>query len=151
VVKVQVSAALGVDDPASARDTLRHYVEPRFLHQTRARNGFAVDDLSDALDAGVAGPWRVHYHVPLHAAPAPPLHATLGTLRAALGELLGGKHARCDHFEVETYTWGVLPVDQRPETPEQLAAGIAAELAFTRDELLDLGLRPANAAEIPAR
>ncbi len=151
VVKVQVSAALGVGDPAGARDTLRHYVEPRFLHQTRARDGSGVDDLGDALDAGMAGPWRVHFHVPLHAAPAPPLHATHGTLRAALGELLGGTSARCDHFEVETYTWGVLPADQRPETPEQLAAGIAAELAFARDELLDLGLYAANTADTSAR
>ena len=151
VVKVQVSAALGVDDPAVARDTLRQYVEPRFLHQTRARDGSAVDDLGDALDAGMAGPWRVHFHVPVHSAPAPPLHATYGTLRAALGELLGGTRAACDHFEVETYTWDVLPADQRPETPNQLAAGIAAELAFARDEMLDLGLYPADSADIPAR
>jgi sugar phosphate isomerase/epimerase len=145
VVKVQVSAALGVDNPGGARDTLRQYVEPRFLHQTRALDGSAADDLGDALDAGMPGPWRVHYHVPLHAAPAPPLKTTHATLRAALRELLGGTHARCDHFEVETYTWGVLPADQRPDTPEQLAAGIAAELAFARDEFLDLGLYPTAA------
>jgi hypothetical protein len=41
---------------------------------------------------------------------------------------------------VETYTWSVLPPAQRPATPAQLAAGIAAELRFTRDELLTLGL-----------
>jgi hypothetical protein len=44
--------------------------------------------------------------------------------------------------DVETYTWQVLPPAQRPTTPDQLAAGIAAELAFARDELCALGLAP---------
>jgi hypothetical protein len=34
----------------------------------------------------------------------------------------------------------VLPAAQRPAGPEQLAEGIAAELAFTRAELLALSL-----------
>lgn len=143
VVKVQVSAALGADapdDPVTAA-ALRGYAEPRFLHQTRSAAGQAADDLGEALDAGFGGPWRVHYHVPLHAAPQPPLHATAGVLRAALAALAGGPAALCDHFEVETYTWHVLPPAQRPAGPQQLAAGIAAELRFTRGELLALGLR----------
>jgi sugar phosphate isomerase/epimerase len=144
VVKVQVSAALGVDDPSGTEETLRRYVEPRFLHQTRGPDGHGVDDLDEALDARLPGPWRVHYHVPLHAAPAPPLHSTLPVLRGALRELLGGPAARCDHLDVETYTWGVLPAGQRPDTPGELAAGIAAELAFARDELYALGLAPAG-------
>jgi hypothetical protein len=44
----------------------------------------------------------------------------------------------------------VLPADQRPDTPEQLVAGIAAEMAFARDELFDLGLYPAAAATAKA-
>ncbi|GAA1810004.1 metabolite traffic protein EboE [Planosporangium flavigriseum] len=144
VVKVQVSAALGADEPAGAEPTLRAYAEPRFLHQTRGPDGHGTDDLDAALDAGLPGPWRVHYHVPLHGAPTPPLHSTLPVLRDALRRLLGGASAGCDHLDVETYTWGVLPEDQRPDTPDQLAAGIAAELAFARDELYSLGLAPAG-------
>jgi sugar phosphate isomerase/epimerase len=144
VVKVQVSAALGADDPVAAEETLRRYAEPRFLHQTRGRDGHGTDDLDAALDDRLPGPWRVHYHVPLHAAPAPPLHSTLPVLRDALRELLAGPAARCDHLDVETYTWGVLPADLRPDTPDELAAGIAAELAFARDELYALGLAPAG-------
>ena len=143
VVKVQVSAALGADHPEQAATSaaLRGYAEPRFLHQTRSAAGHAADDLADALDAGFSGPWRVHYHVPLHAAPQPPLHATLDVLRDALAVLVGGDRALCDHLEVETYTWNVLPPAQRPSTPGRLAEGIAAEVAFARDELLALGLR----------
>ncbi|MGI5214467.1 metabolite traffic protein EboE [Plantactinospora sp. CA-290183] len=161
VVKVQVSAALAAADPVAAADTLRGYVEPRFLHQTRteacggsagpagavdpADPAHAADDLDEALDAGLPGGWRVHYHVPLHAAPAPPLESTVPVLRDALRELFAGPVAGCDHLDVETYTWGVLPAAQRPGSDAELADGIAAELAFARDELTALGLTPAPA------
>ena len=144
VVKVQVSAALSVEDPGAP--ALAAYVEPRFMHQTRSRGCAAsFDDLDEALAdlaaGGAGGPWRVHYHVPLHASPEPPLEATPDVLRAGLAALLGGSVAGCDHLEVETYTWGVLPVSQRPTGPRQLAAGMAAELAYARDTLHDLGLK----------
>ena len=77
----------------------------------------------------------------LLAAPQPPLRSTTDVLRSALAELVGGAQAVCDHLEVETYTWNVLPPGQRPEGPDRLAEGIAAELAFTRGELHALGLR----------
>jgi sugar phosphate isomerase/epimerase len=149
VVKVQVSAALGAerpDEPGTAA-ALRGYAEPRFLHQTRSATGQATDDLAEALDARLAGPWRVHFHVPVHAAPQPPLHATVDVLRAALAAIVGAETPVCDHLDVETYTWSVLPAGQRPEGPAQLAEGIAAELRFTRDELLALGLSEQSAAE----
>ncbi|TDC60795.1 sugar phosphate isomerase/epimerase [Micromonospora sp. KC207] len=150
VVKVQVSAA--IEAPAGAAEALRRWVEPRFLHQTRAAGcahaadpadpAHAADDLDAALDARLPGPWRVHYHVPLHAPPEPPLAATVPVLRAALGALFAGPVAGCDHLDVETYTWGVLPVARRPRDAAELAAGIAAELAFARDELVAVGLTP---------
>ncbi|GAA3456823.1 metabolite traffic protein EboE [Dactylosporangium matsuzakiense] len=149
IVKVQVSAALEVPDPAGAREVLRRYAEPRFLHQTRTagcRNAF--DDLDEALDVArmdtaVSGePWRVHYHVPLHAEAEPPLRSTTPVLRAGLAALTGGPTAVCDHLEVETYTWNVLPLALRPDGPRALAHGMAAELAWARDALLDLGLKP---------
>jgi sugar phosphate isomerase/epimerase len=141
VVKVQVSAALEVPDPAAAATVLADYVEPRFLHQTRSRSGAAYDDLPEALAAGDADPWRVHFHVPLHAAPEPPLHATVPVLRAGLAELVGGATAVSDHFEVETYTWTVLPALSRPRDDAELIRGIAAELSFTAAELVQLGLK----------
>ncbi|MBM0239175.1 metabolite traffic protein EboE [Micromonospora sp. ATA32] len=163
VVKVQLSAALQAADPLAAADTLQAYVEPRFLHQTRTSAAVAADDpadprfAADDLDAALSTllpnsepgrqptrAWRVHYHVPLHAPPEEPLTSTLPVLRTALRELLGGERAGCDHLDVETYTWGVLPVARRPRSDAELAAGIAAELAFARDELVALGLTPAG-------
>lgn len=141
VVKTQVSAALESTDPARDRDALGGYVEPRFLHQTRGWDGLSADDLPEALGSASSSPWRVHYHVPLHADPVPPLRATTGVLTESLEVLLGGSEAGCDHLDVETYTWNVLPPGSRPETPAQLAAGIAAELAWARDRLTDLDLK----------
>jgi hypothetical protein len=138
VVKVQVSAALEVADPPAAAGVLAGYAEPRFLHQTRAANGERFDDLPEALAAAAPGPWRVHFHAPLHAAPIPPLTTTADVLRKGLTALMDGPV--CDHLEVETYTWGVLPPAARPSDDAGLAAGIAAELAHARDELAALGV-----------
>ncbi|MER5207320.1 metabolite traffic protein EboE [Streptomyces sp. NPDC002825] len=88
-----------------------------------------------------ATPWRAHFHVPLHAPPAPPLASTLPVLRDTLALLVGGPHPRTRHLEVETYTWQVLPPDRRPRTRARLADGIAAELTLARDLLTDLGLK----------
>ncbi|MDX2554838.1 MULTISPECIES: metabolite traffic protein EboE [Streptomyces] len=146
VVKLQASCAVEAADPAdpAAHAALRRLAEPRFLHQTRtatwqeAPDVRGVDDLPDALDGGLptdTGPWRVHFHAPLHADPEPPLRTTADQLTQVLAGLLGGTSADCDHIEVETYTWSVLP-----EPPIDLPGGIAAELAWARDRLTGLGL-----------
>ncbi|MEV8503644.1 metabolite traffic protein EboE [Actinoplanes sp. NPDC051475] len=142
VVKTQVSAALASTDPRRDAAVLREYVEPRFLHQTRGPFGLSADDLDEALatPGGDEQPWRIHFHVPLHEAPMPPLQTTVGVLATALRELVGGDTAECDHFDVETYTWHVLPPASRPDGPAELAAGIAAELFFARAQLTALGL-----------
>ncbi|MEV6050805.1 metabolite traffic protein EboE [Streptomyces sp. NPDC052107] len=147
VVKTQASCALQADDPSdpATRAALAAFTEPRFLHQVREQGTppRAVDDLDAALAGGLPGrdPWRVHFHVPLHADPEPPLTTTRPELEASLAALLGGDTARTAHVEAETYTWGVLPEAGRPQGPEALADGIAAELAFTRDHLIALGLK----------
>ncbi|MFL6053423.1 MAG: metabolite traffic protein EboE [Actinoallomurus sp.] len=143
VVKAQVSCAVQADDPAApgTRRALASVAEPRFLHQTRTAHGRRWDDLPAALAVAEPGPWRVHFHVPLHAEPEPPLTTTRDVLLGALRALVGGPVALVDHLEVETYTWGVLPAELRPGGTRGLVDGIAAELAWTRDRLLDLGLR----------
>lgn len=151
VVKVQLSAALTADQPERAAHVLREYAEPRFLHQVRSAAGPGTDDLDDALARALPGPWRIHYHVPLHAEPLPPLGSTVSVLRDALGCLLRGPAARCDHLEVETYTWDVLPPARRPVSADGLAEGIAAELAFVRDELRALSLSERNDAVAESR
>jgi sugar phosphate isomerase/epimerase len=145
VVKVQVSAALEVADPAAAGPELLAYGEPRFWLCTgaggrgvRSRSGGGTGDLGAAVEQALPGPWRVHHHVPVHAQLAPPLATTIGVVRAALDELVGGETAGCDHFDVETYAWPSLP--DAPQTDDDLATTIAADLTFVRDELTARGL-----------
>lgn len=133
VVKVQASAAVEVPDPRDQhqRELIGRFVEPRYLHQTRELTAdgtvLAVDDLDLAL-AGLPGdgPWRVHFHIPIHADPAPPLRST----RDVIAECLGALEGACDglyDIEVETYTWAVLP----PETAGvDLITGITEELRW---------------------
>ncbi|MFI9825603.1 metabolite traffic protein EboE [Streptomyces sp. NPDC052013] len=149
VVKSQLSAALHAEHPRlpDVRDCLAAFAEPRFLHQTRTLTAgglHGTDDLDEAL-AGEAlpdtAPWRAHFHVPLHAAPAAPLTSTLPVLKDALSRLVGGPHPLTRHLEVETYTWQALPPELRPRARAQLTDGIAAELTLARDLLTDLGLK----------
>ncbi|RMB84194.1 metabolite traffic protein EboE [Streptomyces shenzhenensis] len=149
IVKSQLSAALHAADPRhpEVRAALAAFAEPRFLHQTRTLTDTGLrgtDDLAEAVHGDAlpdTAPWRSHFHVPLHAAPAAPLTATLPVLRTALTRLVGGPHPLTHHLEVETYTWQALPPDLRPRDRGRLADGIAAELTLARDLLTDLGLK----------
>ncbi|MFD6432267.1 metabolite traffic protein EboE [Streptomyces venezuelae] len=149
VVKSQLSAALHAEHPhlPDVREALAAFDEPRFLHQTRTLTAAGLrgtDDLGEALATDVlpdTAPWRAHFHVPLHAAPAAPLTSTLPVLQDVLTRLVGGPVPLTRHLEVETYTWQALPPALRPRGRPQLAEGIAAELSLARDLLTDLGLK----------
>ncbi|MDT3397613.1 metabolite traffic protein EboE [Streptomyces sp. B1866] len=112
------------------------------------------DDLDLALRAtddhhgpggGAGARWRVHFHVPVHADPEPPLAATRPVLVDTVRALMSGARPVTDHLEVETYTWSVLPVGSRPADDAALVTGIAAELAWAREQLLAAGLRAPHA------
>ncbi|MGZ3118819.1 metabolite traffic protein EboE [Streptomyces sp. H62] len=151
IVKSQLSAALHAEQPTdpAVREALATFAEPRFLHQTRTTTETGdlrgTDDLDEALAEGGplpdSAPWRAHFHVPLHAAPAAPLTSTMEVLKATLARLVGGPHPLTRHLEVETYTWQALPPELRPRARAQLTDGIAAELTLARDLLTDLGLK----------
>ncbi|MBB4689062.1 metabolite traffic protein EboE [Amycolatopsis jiangsuensis] len=133
VVKVQASAALHVPKPAEARDALATFAEPRYLHQVRELDAVGVvhraDDLPGAWEELPGeGPWRVHFHLPLHQAPAAPLATTTDVLRTVAAGLPGRPH-----LEVETYTWSVLL------GAGDLVGGIAAELAWAQANLIGEG------------
>jgi hypothetical protein len=71
------------------------------------------------------GEWRVHFHVPIFLEKFGLLHASQSAIHECLIALktLGG----VEHFEVETYAWGVLPPELRQP---DLAAGIAEEMRW---------------------
>jgi sugar phosphate isomerase/epimerase len=151
--KVQLSAALEVAAPGAdgALGELARFVEPRFLHQVRAAGQggalAAVDDLPEALDAAaagrfpVSGPWRIHYHVPIHRAGVGGLATTRPELERALAAVV--EPGACHHLEVETYTWLTLPEGERPDGRDSLVAAIAAELDWARGRIA--GAAPSTA------
>jgi hypothetical protein len=134
----------------------RRFVEPRFLHQVRVRTPAGVaafDDLPQALADGArpteavggraadfsgidlwAYPWRVHFHVPIDSDRMLAADA-IGTTRADMlaAYHLAAARGLCRHFEVETYTWSVLPEAHRPADDAALAASLARELRFIEE------------------
>ncbi len=64
---------------------------------------------------------RVHFHIPLDAQPATPLGSTHTHVEQTLAWCRKHPNA-CQHFEIETYTWGVLPGNLQRPVEEQIAA-----------------------------
>lgn len=75
--------------------------------------------------------WRVHFHVPLFRERYGPFEGTQPFIRELLGLLRD--RPRCDHFEVETYTWSVLPDEFRGD---DIVAAVARELEWAAAVLM---------------
>ena len=136
VGKVQLSCALELREPqnAEARAALAAFDEPRYLHQACAGGGSRADDLPQAIaEFPRDRPWRVHFHVPIDGDPG----GAMGTTRDELAHAATLLRATgtTAHYEVETYTWSVLPEAERPRDDAALAAGLAREVAWAREAL----------------
>ena len=153
ISKVQLSSALELREPArdpAGLARLLSFAEPRYLHQTLAetpRGVIALADLPQVVDASGrlcealrdASRLRTHFHVPLSWAGDPEggLRTTRPELEASLGELA----ARCDHLEVETYTFGVLPEAERERFGHDPVRMIVAELRWVEAALAARGVQ----------
>jgi sugar phosphate isomerase/epimerase len=129
ISKIHLSSALALDprDPA-ALAAIRAFDEPVYFHQVLVRgndgNITRFRDLPDFLKAGeIAGAVeaRVHFHIPLDAEPAAPLRSTRRDVEAVLAWRRDHPDA-CEHYEIETYTWGVLPGNLQRPVEEQIAS-----------------------------
>ena len=120
VGRVQLSSALKVMFPHDALeadamvDRLHRFADSTYLHQViERRDGHELRhfaDLDQALAAGAPAPgaeWRIHFHVPLFAAAYDGLGSTQDYVRTILG--IAARTQVANHFEIETYTWDVLP------------------------------------------
>ena len=140
ISKIHLSSALALDprDP-SALAAIQAFNEPIYFHQVLLRRGnhitrfIDLPDFFQAVDHGTVSPdsfeeMRVHFHIPLDAEPSPPLRSTRDQTRAVLDWHLAAP-AACQHYEIETYTWAVLPANlQRP-----VESQIASEYAWVLD------------------
>jgi hypothetical protein len=121
ISKIHISSALKLVPNEHTLQKLAKYQEPVYLHQVIARKANQLQrwkDLDLALESARANlhdvwdEWRVHFHVPLHSSPGEPF---LDTRDHVLGTMDYLQHSPdvCQHLEMETYTWEVLPPDLR--------------------------------------
>ena len=120
ISKVQLSSALVARNTPEAREALRAFAEPTYLHQVKVRDADgsvhswidlpeALKDLETRLSSDEI---RVHFHVPLFFTQAGPLSSTSDTLCPAFFREI---HQRATtHLEIETYTFDVLPKQIHP-------------------------------------
>jgi len=146
--KLHLSNALRLRPTATARRRLADFHDEVYLHQVigRRADGSLVryKDLDLALaaaegDAGFADDeWRVHFHIPLHAEPDGEFRNTNADLIELL-RLLVANPALCQHLEMETYTWEVMPAAFCNRTVEDQ---LVAEYGWTLARLREHGLAP---------
>lgn len=133
ISKIHLSSALALDpgDPA-ALAAIRPFDEPVYFHQVllRQSNGEIIRyaDLPLFFEAVQSNrinlidfeEMRVHFHIPLDAEPAAPLRSTRDQTVAVLDWKKLHPDA-CQHYEIETYTWGVLPEGLQRPVDQQIA------------------------------
>jgi sugar phosphate isomerase/epimerase len=112
ISKIQLSAAIRASWGPGVAEQLRPFCDPVYLHQVKApgptgpiSRGDLVDAL--ALPTGAHEEWRIHCHVPLYWTGSGALQTTADQLTPAFFRrafALG-----IEHFEIETYTFDVLP------------------------------------------
>ncbi len=136
VGRVQLSSALKVRFPDRTADCgplverLRRFADSTYLHQVVARRNGTTQHYPD-LDAALASSgapgaeWRVHFHVPLFTADFEGLGSTQDYVQHVIDLTTASGAAR--HFEIETYTWDVLPAGLKID----LLESIAREYAWT--------------------
>jgi sugar phosphate isomerase/epimerase len=138
IAKLQLSAGLrlpGVNP--DLLEALRAYDEPVYLHQVVARTAtgelLRFEDLPLAMaspEARAADEWRVHFHVPLYRQQL----GAFSNTQAFLARILERQRLApvTNELEVETYTWDVLPPEQRTGGVD---ASIARELGWVLERL----------------
>ncbi|MEI1374832.1 metabolite traffic protein EboE [Nostoc sp. UHCC 0926] len=122
--KIQISAAIKVKIPAEVEkrslivERLRPFAESTYLHQViECRSDgtlYHYPDLITALpnlEKSLAEEWRTHFHVPIFIHDYQILQSTQDDIATVL-HLLQTNNA-CQHLEIETYTWDVLPSEMK--------------------------------------
>ena len=143
VPKVQVTAGLRAvlrEGDGAVLDALAAFADDVYLHQVveRRADGSLVRhlDLPQALAAARGGQgagareWRVHFHVPVFRERYGAFEGTQEYV-AELVRLVRERRVS-EHFEVETYTWDVLPEEFRREG---IVAGISREIEWAQAAL----------------
>ncbi|MFP6904299.1 MAG: metabolite traffic protein EboE [Verrucomicrobiota bacterium] len=133
--KIHVSAALACQ-PEHV-EALAPFDEPVYFHQVKAMTEKGIkswDDLplflEDFPHERGLDEMRVHFHVPLFWEGSDRLGSTNACMDAAFWERV--RSGACEHLEIETYTFDVLPGELRKSN---VVESIVPEFAWTLDRL----------------
>jgi len=143
ISKIHLSSALAFDPTSTdALNAIRSFDEPTYLHQVIVKHPtgkltrfsdlpeFLASLETENLDLKTSTEARCHFHIPLYAEPSAPLNSTQFHAQDALAYLR--RHPDfCTHFEIETYTWSVLPSGLQLPIEEQIAQEYAWVLENT--------------------
>lgn len=147
--KLHFSSALKLKPTPENIAQLPAFDEPVYFHQVIASYGKdeplrRFKDLPDALQFAQANPgilgeeWRVHFHIPIHAQPGGGFDSTRDHLISTM-DWLAKNPTKCQHIEMETYTWEVLPLEMRSgDVVDQLVR----EYDWTLGEMRNRALAP---------
>lgn len=118
VGKVQISSALQVkftkDNYKEQLSALQPFEESTYLHQVvERRNDGSLRSYTDLpiafeqFEKDAVQEWRIHYHVPIFSKAFGSLGSTQSDILSLFQQL--SQRQVGTHFEIETYTWDVLP------------------------------------------
>ncbi|MEO9511775.1 MAG: metabolite traffic protein EboE [Flavobacteriaceae bacterium] len=130
VGKIQVSAALKIlfsgSDTDSIWESLKKFDEPTYLHQITEKRKEGVKTYTDLpelfKERKSFSELRAHFHVPIFLEKFDGLSSTQDQILKVIKFLETNR--LCDHLEIETYTWEVLPIDLKKELSDSIVREI---------------------------
>ena len=148
ISKIHLSNALKVRPTLDVRAALKAFADDIYFHQTIERRPdgelFRYGDLDEALTTSVTEfpqaelEWRIHFHIPLHARPTALFDTTADHLTGVLDEVKRTPSI-CSHFEMETYTWEVMPPELKKRN---VVDQLVSEYEWTLAHLAQRGFKP---------
>ena len=144
ISKLHLSSALKVLPTPDTRAALRGFADDVYFHQVIERRPDATLRRYRDLDVALASPptndsreWRIHFHIPLHSKPTPVFNNTADHIAGVLQELK--EHPKlCQHLEMETYTWEVMPAEMKNRN---VVDQLASEYDWTLAQLAKYGFQ----------
>lgn len=122
ISKIHLSNALKVRPTPEARAALKAFADDIYFHQVIARAPDGAITRYKDLDVALARAaehvpeplpeWRIHFHIPLHCRPTALFDTTADHLLGLL-DIVREQPGLCSHFEMETYTWEVMPAEMK--------------------------------------
>ena len=115
--KIHLSSALSVHPTLEVRQALAAFADDIYFHQVIERQSKGTPGAiaiwmwlwnRRQRTLSPCDEWRIHFHIPLHSQPTALFGNTSDHLAGVL-DRLRERPALCSHFEMETYTWEVMP------------------------------------------